>query len=118
MLLARAYGCRNRMAAVKPAQLHGSARESVKPRDSSGSAALAFIVPAAAVAGCVISTAKPPNKPNQPTALTDMPAVRFGADQAHFGQPLKMRPLSDSCAEPQIPSELRASSIGRFRSDN
>jgi len=29
-----------------------------------------------------------------------MLAVRFGSDQAHFGKPLKMRPLSDSCAEP------------------
>lgn|SRR5271165_670398 len=33
----------------------GSARESVKPRDSSGSAALAFILPAVAVARRVIS---------------------------------------------------------------
>jgi hypothetical protein len=32
-------------------EFQGSARESVKPRDSSGSAALAFVVPAAAVAG-------------------------------------------------------------------
>jgi len=32
--------------------------------------------------------------------LTDMLAVRFGADQAHFAKPLKMRPSSDSCAEP------------------
>jgi len=33
--------------------------------------------------------------------LTDMLAVRFGTDQAHFAKPLKMRPSSDSCAEPE-----------------
>ena len=42
--------------------------------------------------------------------LTDMLAVRFGADQAHFAKPLKMRPSSDSCAEPLFGRdvELRA----------
>jgi hypothetical protein len=35
-----------------------------------------------------------------PSALTDMLAVGFGADQAHFGKPLKMRTSSDSCAGP------------------
>jgi hypothetical protein len=35
-----------------------------------------------------------------------MLAVRFGADQAHSGKPLKMRPSSDSCAEPKIFSSI------------
>jgi hypothetical protein len=35
-----------------------------------------------------------------------MLAVRFGADQAHFGKPLKMRTSSDSCAVPKKGTDL------------